>query len=801
MESDANTLLEKEAAIDSINKKNRVLRREDYRMVAGKGTYTEDITPSNTLYAVFLRSEHAHARIKRINTDKAETSRGVVAIYTGMHLKDHIKPVPTLWNLTNANFKATKYYAVAFDKVRYAGDPVAVVVATSRYMAEDAVNLIEVDYEDLQAVTDQEASIKDISPRIYDEIDNNIALTWKMRDPNIEQVFDSADIIIKERIVNQRLQPTAMETRGVVAKYDRYTGETTIWMTSQNPHLHRYIIADMLGIPEQRLRVISPDVGGAFGSKISCYGNEAVLAYISKDLDRPIKWQETRYENFVSTTHGRGHVQYVELAAKRDGTILGLKVKVLANLGAWLSTTAPGIPTILFAPMLSGQYNIKAVDCEVVGVLTNTMAVDAYRGAGRPEASFLVERMVDILAHKLGIDPADIRFKNYIKSDDFPHPVVTGMLYDSGDYKASLEKALKIIDYYKLRQKQKDERKIGKLTGIGIASYIEVSGVGPSRMVRSTGFEFGLWESATVRVHPSGKITVFTGGNPHGQGEETTFAQLVSNELNVPMENVDIIHGDTQSVAFGMGTYGSRTTPVAGGAIALACRKLIIKGIEIAAFIMDKKNNEISYKNGSFVFTSDNNNNGIPFEEIARSAYGSGPKELPSGMEPGFESTVFYDPENFVFPYGTHICQVEIDPETFEVKIKRYIAVDDCGTQINPMLVEGQVHGGVAQGIGQALYEESIYDSIGNLLTSDLSSYAIPGPLEVPKIETYFTVTPSPHNPIGAKGIGESGTIAAPTAVVNAVIDALWHLGITNLDMPLKPETIWRSVKENLKTR
>lgn len=766
-------------------------------MIAGKGTYTEDITPSDTLFAAFLRSDHAHARIMRINTDKAESSPGVVAVYTGMHLKNHIKPVPTLWNLTNANFKSTKYYAVAFDKVRFTGDPVAVVVATNRYLAEDAVKHIEVDYDDIQAVTDQELSVGENSPRIYDEIENNIALTWKLPDPNIERVFEGAEIVIKERIVNQRLQPTAMETRGVVVKYDRFKEEATIWMTTQNPHLHRYIISDMLDMPEQNLRVISPYVGGAFGSKISCYGNEAVLTYIAKDLNKPIKWQETRYENFVSTTHGRGHVQYVEMAAKRDGTILGLKVKVFANLGAWLSTTAPGIPTILFAPMLSGQYNMKAVECEVIGVLTNTMAIDAYRGAGRPEASFLVERMVDILARKLGMDPAEIRFKNYIESDDFPHPVVTGMLYDSGNYRETLEKALKIIDYDTLRKKQKDDRKIGKLTGIGIASYIEVSGVGPSSLVRSTGFEFGLWESATVRVHPSGKVTVFTGGNPHGQGEETTFAQLASNELEIPMENIDIIHGDTQSVAFGMGTYGSRTTPVAGGAIALACRKLIKKGIEIAAFIMEKEINEISYKDGRFVLTS-NKNSALPFSEIARAAYSSGSKELPPEMEPGFESTVFYDPENFVFPYGVHICHVEVDPETFEVKIKRYIAVDDCGNQINPMLVEGQVHGGVAQGIGQALYEESVYDSIGNLLTSDLSSYAIPSSREVPKIETYFTVTPSPHNPIGAKGIGESGTIAAPTAVVNAVIDALWHLGITNLDMPLKPETIWRSVKERI---
>ncbi len=773
---------------------HRMRRREDLRMITGRGTYTEDITPKGTLYATFARSEQAHARILKVSIEKALQVDGVVAIYTGNDLKPHMNPVPTAWLIPGSDLKTTPYYPVAHDKVRYSGDAVAVVVAVDPYIGQDAADLIEVDYEVLPSITNQEEAVRDNAPLVYDSISNNIAFVWKQSGGDPDSVFENADLVIKERFVNQRVQPSAMETRGIVAEYSEASDQLTMWMTSQNPHVHRFLISIMTGLPEQKVRVISPDVGGGFGSKISCYGTEAVLAYISKALKKPIKWQETRRENLLSTTHGRDHVQYVEMAAKKDGTILGVRGKVYANLGAWLSTTAPGVPTVLFTSMFSGQYNVQAMECEVYGVLTNTVAVDAYRGAGRPEASYLVERMVDILAHRLGMDPAELRMKNYIRANEFPHPVVTGMVYDSGDYGANMKKALQLIDYYGLKEEIDEQRKKGKLAGIGIASYIEMSGVGPSKGVRNTGFSLGLWESGTVRMHPSGKVSVFTGGNPHGQGEETTFAQLAASELGISVDDVEVFHGDTGMIPFGMGTYGSRTTAVAGGAIAIACRRLMKKANSIAAHMLETSDDNIRYENGKFFRNSDKSV-AKTMADIAFASYGAGMSELPPGMDPGLEETAFYDPENFVFPYGTHICHIEIDPETFKVAIKRYVAVDDCGNQINPMLVEGQVHGGVAQGIGQALYEEARYDEDGNLMTSSFSDYALPSAVEIPRIQSAFTRTPSPHNPIGVKGIGEAGTIAAPTAIVNAIVDALWSKGVSHIDMPVTPEKIWRILK------
>lgn len=771
----------------------RVKRKEDLRMITGQGTYTDDIKFRNMLYAAFLRSPYAHAEIKRIKTERAKQLPGVVEVLTGKELKDDMNPIPTAWNLPNADLKHTPYYSIAYDKARYVGDPVAVVVARSPYIASDALELIEVDYNVLKAVSNQEEAVKDGSPQIYDGIKNNVAMDWKFSGGD-ESVFDKADIVIKERLLNQRLQPSAMETRSAIAKYDAGKDETTLWMTSQNPHVHRFLLSAVLGTPEHKLRVIAPDVGGAFGSKIACYGQEAVLIYLTKRLNAPIKWTEDRRENYLSTTHGRDHVHYVELAAKNDGTILGIRAKVYSNLGGWLSTVAPGVPTILSVLMYSGQYKMQAVQCEVLGVITNTMAVDAYRGAGRPEAAYIVERMVDNLARKLDMDPADLRMKNYIKKEEFPFTTVTATTYDSGDYEAALKKALDLIDYRKQVEENKKLRKEGKLVGTGIGSYIEMSGVGPSKVVRATGFGLGLWESATVRVHPSGKVSVLTGGNPHGQGEETTFAQLVSDELQVPYEDVNIVHGDTEKIPFGMGTYGSRTTPVAGGAIAIACRNLMKKATGIAAHILNANRENLVYEDGEFYSTVDH---GIrkKLSDVAIAAYSAGIDELPVGMEPGLEQTTFYDPENFVFPFGTHICNVEIDPETFQVKINRYVAVDDCGTQLNPMIVEGQIHGGIVQGLAQALYEEAIYDESGNLITASLSDYAVPTAVEMPRFETAFTITPSPHNPIGAKGVGEAGAIASVPALVNAVIDALSSYGITNIDMPLKPENIWKAVK------
>ncbi|MDJ0269027.1 MAG: glyceraldehyde dehydrogenase subunit alpha [Aigarchaeota archaeon] len=773
----------------------RVKRREDPRMITGQGRYTDDIKLSGMVYAMFLRSPYAHAKIVSINVEKARKVPGVIAVYTGKDLENKLGPVPCAWAIPNADLKVPKYMPLAVDRVRYVGDPVAVVVAESPYVARDALEQIEVEYERLPAVVNQEEAVKPEAPQLYDDVPNNIAFHWSISGGDVEKAFAEAEVVIKQRIINNRLQPTAIETRGAVAQYNQATGELTVWMTSQNPHIHRLLLAGIVGVPEHKLRVVAPDVGGGFGSKIHCYGGEAVVAFLAKELGRPVKWMEDRRENYLATIHGRDHIQYVELAAKRDGTILGLRVKAYANLGAYLSTASPGIPTILLGTMLSGCYKIPAISCEVYGVLTNTAPVDAYRGAGRPEASFIVERMVDILAHELGMDPAEVRRKNFIPPDAFPYTVATGLQYDSGNYEAALNKALELVGYQQLREEQKRLREQGRLIGIGISSYVEICGLGPSRVVRATGFGLGLWESAVVRVHPTGKVTVYTGGHPHGQGEETTFAQIVAEELGVPFEDVEVVHGDTAMIPFGTGTYGSRTTPVAGGAIAIACRRIKEKAKKIAAYLLEASEEDIEFERGKF-YVKDAPERAKTIAEIALSSYLAGEGELPAGMEPGLESTAFYDPENFTFPFGTHVCVVEVDPETGEVHVKRYVAVDDCGRQINPMIVEGQVQGGVVQGMAQALWEEAVYDKDGNLLTATLSDYAVPTSADVPRIETSSTETPSPHNPLGVKGVGETGTIAATQAVVNAVVDALAHLGVRHIDPPLKAETVWRILKE-----
>lgn len=602
--------------------------------------------------------------------------------------------------------------------------------------------------------------------------------------------------MFNQRIINSRLQPTPIEARAVLADYNPTTDEATVYITSQNPHVHRLLLSAMTGHPEHKLRVVSLDVGGGFGSKIHCYGPEAVLLHLSKRLKRPVKWWESRSENLKATIHGRDHVQYVDVAADREGRLLGLRAKVYANMGAYLSTAAPGIPTILFGPMLSGPYRVPAVDVSVTGVLTNTAPVDAYRGAGRPEATYLLERIMDILAMKIGKDPAEIRRLNFVRPDEFPYSAKPiGITYDSGDYEKAFVKAVELAGYWKKRKDQEELRKKGRLVGIGISSYVEICGMGPSSVARATGFGLGLWESTVVRVHPSGKVSVYIGGHPHGQGEETTFAQIAADRLQIPLDDVEILHGDTAMVPFGMGTYGSRTTPVAGASIAIACDRILEKAVKIAAHLLEAGERDIEYSNGKFYVK------GMPdksktFAEVAYASYAAGANELPAGLEPGLEATVFYDPPNFTFPFGTHVCTVEIDPDTGHVKILDYVAVDDCGRRINPMIVEGQVHGGIAQGLAQALYEEAVYDQQGNLLTGDLNEYLVPTANEIPQIRTDSTVTPSPHNPLGVKGVGEAGTIASTPAVVNAVLDALKQLGITHLDMPLKPEKIYTAVKQ-----
>lgn len=773
----------------------KVKRREDPRLITGTGLYADDVRLTRMAHLAVVRSPYAHAKLMGIDVSKASRAPGVLGVYTGRDLSAKIGPVPCAWLIPEANLKLPRYNVLAVDKVRFVGDPVAVVVAESRYGAKDAAELVQVDYEPLPAVTSPEEAAKPGAPLLYDDIPNNLAFTWRLKAGDIEEAFRRADVVIKQRMVNNRLQPTPMEPRSIVAQHNPGTGEITMWVACQAPHIHRLLLASMLGVPEHKIRVIAQDVGGGFGSKIPVYGIDAVVALLARELNIPVKYTEDRRENYLATTHGRDHVQYVELAAKRDGTLLGLKVTAYANLGAYLSTAAPGVPTILFGTMLSGAYRIPVIHCEVYGVLTNTAPVDAYRGAGRPEALYIVERAVDILAHELGLDPADVRMRNFIPANAFPYKVATGLVYDSGNYAEALQRAKRLVNYEELREEQRRARDQGRLMGIGISSYVEICGLGPSKVVRATGFGLGLWESALVRVHPSGKVTVYTGSSPHGQGEETSFAQIVAQELGVPLEDVEVVHGDTAAIPFGMGTYGSRTTPVAGGAIALACRKIREKAMRIAAHLLEVKEADLGFEAGKF-FVKGAPHRAVTLQQVAFASYGAGAAELPPGLEPGLESTVFYDPENFTFPFGAHICVVEIDRETGRAKILKYVAVDDCGVQINPMLVEGQVHGGIAQGLAQALYEEALYDKDGNLLTASLSEYAMPSAVELPAFVTDSTVTPSPHNPLGVKGVGETGTIAAPQAVVNAIVDALAHLGVRHIDMPVTPEKVWRILKE-----
>jgi carbon-monoxide dehydrogenase large subunit len=771
----------------------RVKRKEDPRLITGRGTYVADISPPGVVYISFLRSPYAHAKIKAIDYSKASRAKGVISVITGKEIKEMLEPVPTGWPIpTEPPIRVPKYYPIPFDKVRYYGEPVAAVVAENRYDAKDALELIDVDYEPLKPVVNQEEAVKEGSPLLYDDVPNNTSFVWTLKGGDVESAFKEAEMIIEQRLVNHRLQPTPLENRAVLSIYDQGRDEFTVYATTQAPHIHRLLLSSMMRVPEQKIRVIAPDVGGGFGSKIPVYGIDAVVGLMSKIVKRPVKYVEERFENFVSTTHGRDHIQYVKLAAKKDGKILGLRVTSYANLGAYLSTAAPGVPTWLFGLMLSGPYSIKAVECKVFGVLTNTAPVDAYRGAGRPEATYLLERMVDILARKVGKDTAEVRKINFVKKDEFPYATCFGIQYDSGDYHRTLERALELSEYSRMREEQLRMREKGKLMGIGISSYVEICGLGPSRAVRGTGFALGLYDSALVRVHPSGKVSVFTGTSPHGQGEETTFAQIVSEELGIPFEDIEIIHGDTSMIPWGMGTYGSRTTPVGGGAIAMACKKIMEKARKIAASVLEVSEKDLVFERGKFSIRGAEAK-GVTIQDVALYSYQA--DKLPPGMEPGLDATVFYDPENFTFPFGTHVCIVEVDKETGSVSILKYVAVDDCGRQINPMLVEGQVHGGIAQGIAQALFEQSVYSEDGTLMTSNLTEYAVPTAIEIPEFITDSTVTPSPHNPLGVKGVGETGTIAATPAVVNAVVDALSHMGVIHIDMPLTQEKIWELIK------
>jgi carbon-monoxide dehydrogenase large subunit len=768
---------------------SRIKRREDPRLIMGRGTFVDDIQLPRMTYAAILRSPYAHARIRGIDVSKAKALPGVVAVMTGADLQG--KNVPCGWTLPD--IKVAPHPALAVGKVRYTGDAVAVVVAEERYIARDALDLIEIDFEPLPVVVDAEKAIQPGAPQLHDEVPNNTTFVWRVGGGDIDKAFREAEVVVKERIVNQRLIPNAIEPRGMVAQYNPGSGHLTLWTATQIPHLVRLLLSMVMGIPEHKMRVIAPEVGGGFGSKLYLYPEEVIVASLAKSLGRPVKWIEERRENYVATTHGRDQVQYVEVAAKRDGTITGLRVKSIANMGAYLSTFAPGIPTILFGLMLAGNYRIPNIACEVTGVHTNTTLVDAYRGAGRPEATYLVERAVDLTARELGIDPAEIRRRNFVPANAFPHTTATGVTYDSGNYQPTLERALEMAGYQQLRQEQERLRQQGKYLGIGVATYVEICGMAPSQVLGAVGAGAGGWESATVRVHPTGKVTLYSGASSHGQGHETAFAQIVGDGLGIPLEDVEVVHGDTAQVQFGIGTFGSRSAAVGGMAAVMSVNKIEEKAKKIAAFLLEAAEADLVFEGGQF-FVKGTPGRGITIQQVALAAYV--PHKYPTGLEPGLEATSFYDPSNFTWPFGSHVAVVEVDPETGVVKLLRYVAVDDCGRVINPLLVDGQIHGGLAQGIAQALYEEAVYDDNGQLVSGSMMDYAVPKADDLVNFELDRTETPSPVNALGVKGIGEAGTIASSAAIVNAVVDALAPLGVKHLDMPLKPERVWQTIQQ-----
>ncbi|HEU5453783.1 MAG TPA: xanthine dehydrogenase family protein molybdopterin-binding subunit [Terriglobales bacterium] len=760
----------------------RFKRKEDPRLIQGISHYADDLRLPGLLHCVFVRSPHAHAKISSIGTDAAKAAPGVVAVFTGNDVKD-IGCVPCAGSLPG--LKIPNHYVLARDRVRYVGEPVAVIAAETLYQARDAADLVEVDYEPLPAIVDMEKALAKGSPYVHDEFKTNLAFTHVMNTGDVAAAFKKADVVVNQRLVNQRLAPVSMEPRGVVAQYLPGEKALTVWSSTQIPHLLKTQMAVMLGVPETSVRVITPEVGGGFGSKLNVYGEEGVVPWLAIRLGRPVKWSETRRENIAATIHGRDQINDVELALKKDGTLLGMRCHVLADLGAYHQLLTPIIATLtgLMAP---GCYKLPAFEFVVKGVFTNKMSTDAYRGAGRPEATYLIERMADIAARELKMDPVAFRRKNFPSPKEFPFATAAGLQYDSGNYQGTLAKATQIAGYDKLRARQKAGWKQGKYYGIGVSTYVEICALGPSSAMPAGG-----WESGTVRIEPTGKVTALTGASPHGQGQETSFAQLIADMLGITPADVNVVHGDTAAVPYGIGTFGSRATAVGGTALYVATEKLQDKMKKIAAHLLGARPDAIVIGGGRL--TVKGSKKSLSFGEVVGAAYSA--KSLPEGVEPGLEATHFFEPRNFTFPFGAHIVCVEVDRDTGAISLDRYVAVDDCGNVINPLLVEGQIHGGIVQGIAQALYEEVIYNEDGQLSTGTLMDYALPKAAGLPEFELERTCTPTPVNPMGVKGVGEAGTIGCTPAVVNAVCDALAPLGIRHIDMPLKPEKVWRAMQ------
>ncbi len=796
-------------AVDTIG--TPLKRKEDPRFITGSGSYLDDVKLTNLAHAAILRSPYAHARIRGIDTSAATALPGVLAVITGQDLKD-LPALPCAWPAGGASGGGGRYTnnlatprLLALDDVKWAGEGVAMVVAETVEQAQDALDAIEVDWDPLPAVVDAWEAVQEGAPQLHENAPNNVACTWFTGDKDgTAAAIDAASVVVRQRIVNQRLIPTPMEVRGAIGRYEPGTDEYTVWLSSQTPHIMRLLItAFVLGIPEHTVRVISPDVGGAFGSKIFLYTEWVLVMLASKRLGgRPVKWVESRRENFVGTTHGRDHVTDIEVAGDRDGTVTGLRVTTWANLGGRLSTIAPGIPTTLYGRVLSGPYAIPNVWCEVTGVYTNTTFVDAYRGAGRPEATYVLERAMDLFAAQIGMDRAEVRRRNFIASDQFPHRNPSGLYrswngqeleIDSGDYQPALDRALEMAGYADLAARKAEARARGRLLGLGISSYIEVCGVAPSKWIGAVGEGWGaaMWESANIRVHLTGKVVVTTGSQNHGQGHETTMAQVAASALGVSVDDVIVKHSDTLGAPFGYGSYGSRSGAVGATAVVKAADKIREKARRVAAHLLEASVDDIEV-DGERYFVKGSPDRAKTIGEIAFATdLGF---DLPPGEEPFLDETAYYDVPNCTWPFGTHVAIVEVDPDTGHVDLVRYVAVDDVGRKINPLIVDGQIHGGIAQGVGQALWEGAVYDARGQLLSGSLLDYALPRASWLPGFELDETVTPSPVNPLGIKGVGEAGCIASTPAAVNAVLDALAPLGVRHLDMPLTSQTVWRAI-------
>jgi carbon-monoxide dehydrogenase large subunit len=776
----------------------RMLRREDPALLTGEARFTSDLAIPGALHLSVVRSPYAHARIVSVDTSAAASMDGVVAVYTGDDLAEAwAAPMPCAWPVTD-DMKNPAHYPLARGKACYVGDGVAAVVATSASAAKDAAEAVSVEYEPLDAVIDLEDALSDRGV-IHDDLGTNTSYTWALKvegtDGAVDAAFESAAFTVSERYVQQRLLPMAMEPRAIAAVPQPFGGDITLYSATQIPHILKIMTAITLGIPEHQVRVVAPAVGGGFGSKLNVYAEELLCMALARKHGVPVRWNESRSENSLATIHGRGQIQHIELAADAGGKLTAIRVRLLADMGAYLQLVTPGIP-LLGAFLYAGVYELpNAYDFECTSVFTTMTPTDAYRGAGRPEATYAIERAMDSLAAKVGIDPLELRRRNFIPADAFPYTAWSGLVYDSGNHAGAATAAADLIHYDDVRAKQAQQNAEGstKRLGIGVSSYFEMCGLAPSRVLASLNYSAGGWEAATVRVLPTAKVQVVTGTAPHGQGHETAWAMIVADRLGISPDDIDVLHSDTAIAPLGLDTYGSRSLPVGGVAVAMACDKVIDKARQIAAHQMEANADDLEYAGGEFRVAG-SPDKAMPLAAIAFEAFTA--HNLPDGLEPNLEAHVTYDPPNFSWPFGTHMCTVEVDTETGDVDVLDYVAVDDCGVQVNPLIVDGQVHGGVIQGLAQALYEEAVYDVDGNLQTTTLADYLVPAASDVPSLTLGHTVTPSPTNPLGVKGIGEAGTIGAAPAVINAICDALSGLGVTDIPMPASPHNVWRAIQE-----